>query len=227
MTQRQVAETLGVSAQAVSKWERGLGCPDTGLLPGISRLFGVSAERLLSGNLARERIDGGNMKRIKFYVCPDCGNILTASGGGELHCCGRKLEALKPQVRKLECVPHRLELKDNGSAVIIDDAYNSNESGFISAINLVSSYKNKIKIVITPGVVELGKVQSEINDRLARYASERVDYLFTYGVNADAIKRGAGAKCEICSSLNECMKRYKSIQGERVVLFENDLRDTY
>lgn len=37
------------------------------------------------------------MKRVKFFVCPDCGNILTASGGGELHCCGRKLEALKPQ----------------------------------------------------------------------------------------------------------------------------------
>ena len=37
------------------------------------------------------------MKRVKFYVCPDCGNILTASGGGELHCCGRRLEALKPQ----------------------------------------------------------------------------------------------------------------------------------
>ena len=35
------------------------------------------------------------MKRLKFYVCPECGNILTASGGGELHCCGRKLEALK------------------------------------------------------------------------------------------------------------------------------------
>ena len=34
------------------------------------------------------------MKRMKFYVCLQCGNILTASGGGELHCCGRKLEAL-------------------------------------------------------------------------------------------------------------------------------------
>lgn len=37
------------------------------------------------------------MKRTKFFVCPECGNILTATGGGELHCCGRKLEALKAQ----------------------------------------------------------------------------------------------------------------------------------
>ena len=97
MTQRQVAEQMCVSTQAVSKWERGLGCPDAALLPKLSRLFGVAAERLLTGDLAREKTDGGNMKRIKFYVCPDCGNLLTASGGGELYCCGRKLEPLKAQ----------------------------------------------------------------------------------------------------------------------------------
>ena len=42
------------------------------------------------------------MKRIKFYVCPDCGNILTATGGGELHCCGRRLEPLKVQKADVE-----------------------------------------------------------------------------------------------------------------------------
>lgn len=35
------------------------------------------------------------MKRLKFYVCPDCGNILTVTGGGEIHCCGRKLRPLE------------------------------------------------------------------------------------------------------------------------------------
>ena len=97
MTQRDVAERLSVSPQAVSKWERGNGCPDAGLLPGLSGLFGVSVERLLEGDLRRERTEVGNMKRIKFFVCPDCGNIMTATGGGEPHCCGRKLEALKAQ----------------------------------------------------------------------------------------------------------------------------------
>jgi len=95
MTQREVAERLSVSPQAVSKWERGQGHPDVGILPALSSLFGVAADRLLAGELHREHTDGGNMKRIKFYVCPDCGNVLTATGGGELHCCGRKLEALK------------------------------------------------------------------------------------------------------------------------------------
>ena len=94
MTQGQTAELLHVSAQAVSKWERGQGCPDVSLLPSLAGIFGVSVERLLTGDLAPETADGGNMKRLKFYVCPDCGNILTATGGGEVHCCGRKLEPL-------------------------------------------------------------------------------------------------------------------------------------
>lgn len=42
------------------------------------------------------------MKRLRFYVCPDCGNVLTASGGGEIFCCGRKLEALSEQSIDME-----------------------------------------------------------------------------------------------------------------------------
>ena len=94
MTQGQTAELLHVSAQAVSKWERGQGCPDVSLLPALAGIFGVSVERLLAGDLAPNDLNGGNMKRLKFYVCPDCGNILSATGGGEVHCCGRKLEPL-------------------------------------------------------------------------------------------------------------------------------------
>lgn len=94
LTQRQVAEALHISPQAVSKWERDLGCPDVSLLSALSEIFGVSMERLLSGDLAPNAQEVGNMKRAKFYMCPVCGNIVTASGGGEFHCCGRKLEPL-------------------------------------------------------------------------------------------------------------------------------------
>ena len=95
MTQRQVAESLCVSTQAVSRWETGIGCPDISLLPALAKLYGVSIIGLLDGDLAPAYPEVGNMKRMKFYVCPDCGNILTASGGGELHCCGRRLEPLQ------------------------------------------------------------------------------------------------------------------------------------
>lgn len=94
LTQKQVAELLHVSPQAVSKWERGLGCPDAGSLPALSALFGVSVEQLLSGGLTPNSKEVGNMKRMEFYMCPDCGNLVIASGGGEFHCCGRRLEPM-------------------------------------------------------------------------------------------------------------------------------------
>ena len=97
LTQRQVAEALHVSAQAVSKWERGLGCPDVSLLPPLAGIFGVSAERLLAGDLAPNDLEVGNLKKLKIYLCPDCGNIVTAAAEGEFHCCGRKPEPLTPR----------------------------------------------------------------------------------------------------------------------------------
>lgn len=97
MTQRELAELLHVTDRAVSKWERNLGCPDVGLLPQLAQIFGVSMAHLLRGDLAPNIPEVGNMRRLKFYVCPECGNVLIATGGGELHCCGRRLEPLAPK----------------------------------------------------------------------------------------------------------------------------------
>ncbi|MBQ2997160.1 MAG: helix-turn-helix domain-containing protein [Oscillibacter sp.] len=93
MTQAELSQMLHVSPQAVSKWERGIGCPDIGLLQRLAEIYGVSMAQMLRGEVTPGMPESGNMKRLKFYVCPDCGNILTAMGG-ELHCCGRKLEPL-------------------------------------------------------------------------------------------------------------------------------------
>lgn len=94
MTQKNLAEIIGVSDKAVSKWERGYGSPDVSLLNALSSAFGVNIENLLAGSLKSNEIDGGNMKRVRFYVCPICGNILTSTGVSDISCCGRKLVAL-------------------------------------------------------------------------------------------------------------------------------------
>ena len=95
LTQMALADKIGVSAQAVSKWERGLGCPDVSLLPCISRELGVPVEDLLRGEAClRERVEG-NMKKTKFYVCPVCRNLLMATGEGDISCCGKKLKPLE------------------------------------------------------------------------------------------------------------------------------------
>lgn len=97
MTQLQLAEQLNISDKAVSKWERGLGCPEISLLPELSKIFDVDLERLLAGELDTNEILGGNMKKIHFYVCPDCGNVITTMTDTGISCCGKKLKPLQPQ----------------------------------------------------------------------------------------------------------------------------------
>ena len=92
MTQKEVADKMNISDKTISKWERGLGCPDISLLSELSNIFGVNIEKILQGDLSINDTDGGNMKRIKFYVCPDCRNLITSTGTGEISCCGRRLE---------------------------------------------------------------------------------------------------------------------------------------
>lgn len=94
LTQQSLADRIHVSAKAVSKWERAAGMPDASIVPALSEALGVSADSLLNGRVNQNPPDGGNMKRIKFYQCPDCGNILTATGKAELSCCGRRMSAM-------------------------------------------------------------------------------------------------------------------------------------
>ena len=97
LTQLQLAERMNISDKTVSKWERGLGCPDISLLPDLSKILEVNLEELLSGKLDINAITGGNMKKTKFYICPQCGNIITSSEDAAISCCGKKLSASEPQ----------------------------------------------------------------------------------------------------------------------------------
>ncbi len=97
MTQRELADRLQVTDKAVSKWERGLGCPDVSLLTDLSAALGVDLSALLAGDLPPEDDAGGNMKKAKYYVCPQCGGITMTTGEGSLSCCGRTLAALTPR----------------------------------------------------------------------------------------------------------------------------------
>ena len=96
LTQLQLAEQLGVSDKAVSKWERGMGCPEVSLLPDLSNIFHVDLEKLLSGEMNENETLGGNMKKQNFYICPTCGNMVTAMTDTTVSCCGKKLSAQQP-----------------------------------------------------------------------------------------------------------------------------------
>jgi transcriptional regulator with XRE-family HTH domain len=95
MTQKQLADSMNISDKTISKWERGLGCPDVPLLPELSSILSVDIEKILKGELNPNDYDGGNMKKLKFYVCPQCDNIITSTGAVSISCCGRKLNELE------------------------------------------------------------------------------------------------------------------------------------
>lgn len=97
MTQLQLAEKMGISDKAVSKWERGLGCPDIELITQLAEIFNVDLEKLLSGDIEINSVLGGNLKKTCFYVCPVCGNVITSISETGVSCCGKKLKALTPE----------------------------------------------------------------------------------------------------------------------------------
>ncbi|MGN0526727.1 MAG: helix-turn-helix domain-containing protein [Acutalibacteraceae bacterium] len=96
LTQLQLAEKMNISDKTVSKWERGLGCPDVSLLTDLSDIFGVDLEKLLSGEIKENNVLSGNMKNLKFYVCPVCNNLITAVAETDISCCGKKLKPIEP-----------------------------------------------------------------------------------------------------------------------------------
>lgn len=94
LTQKEIAEKLGICAKTVSKWETGHGFPDISIITELSKIFQVDTEKLIKGEMPERKTEAGNVKRTKFYVCEHCGNILTSIGKAEITCCGRKLAPL-------------------------------------------------------------------------------------------------------------------------------------
>lgn len=97
LTQTELAETIGVSSKAVSKWETAKGLPDISLIEPLSAALGVSVMELMSGETVINKNISSNVLRSKFYVCPVCGNIIRAMGDTVISCCGITLPPLEAE----------------------------------------------------------------------------------------------------------------------------------
>ena len=97
LTQKELAEIIHVSDKTISKWETDKGLPDISMIDELARALGVSIAELLTGDLRINENRSANMQRVYFYVCPICGNIVTAVGQGSFSCCGITLPKQEPE----------------------------------------------------------------------------------------------------------------------------------
>lgn len=152
-------------------------------------------------------------------------------------CCemGIELKKLPPYARKIKAVEHRLQLTKRGKTTVVDDAYNSNPSGAKAALDAISLFQGK-KIIVTPGMIELGSVQFEENRKFGENIARVCDFAVLVGKKqAEPINKGlldAGFPAEkiyIANDLTDAANKAFSLfpDEEKVVLFENDLPDNY
>lgn len=148
---------------------------------------------------------------------------------------GIDLEDLKIPVRRLQPVQHRMQLREQGNVTIIDDAYNSNPVGSKAAVETLAMFEG-VRILITPGMVELGEKEEEYNYKFGTYASDCCDYILLVGKkHIEPIKKGAidqgfvEEKCKVFDKLEEALSYAYAIkdQGHKYILLENDLPDNY
>lgn len=164
-------------------------------------------------------------------------NVLNIVGAIAIsHKMGIALKDLRACVRKLECVPHRLELSDKGAYTIIDDAYNSNPSGTKAALEALSLFDG-YKILVTPGMVELGEKQEELNREFGANAAAVCDYVVLVGqkqavpIKAGLLDKGYDeGKIFVADNINEALNHVFAMGSEgkkKIILLENDLPDNY
>ena len=148
---------------------------------------------------------------------------------------GISIEQLELGVRNVRTVEHRLELKRHGSMSIIDDAYNSNPKGAKMAVEVLGMMPGK-KIIVTPGMIELGDMQYQANcDFGTQIAENKIDEVILVGEKQtkpilDGLVK-AGYKednIHILNDVKEAFPLINKLQGkETYVLLENDLPDVF
>ena len=95
MTQDELAQKIFVSNKTVSKWENGHGLPDISLWEPLAKALGISVIELFSGTEVQNKNRAFNMKKMQFYVCPVCGNVIQSTGEAVISCCGITLPPLE------------------------------------------------------------------------------------------------------------------------------------
>jgi UDP-N-acetylmuramoyl-tripeptide--D-alanyl-D-alanine ligase len=148
---------------------------------------------------------------------------------------GLLLQEIAAAARTLEPVAHRLQLiHGQGGVTVIDDAYNSNPAGARAALAVLSEFPGR-KVLVTPGMVELGEQLEARHAEFGRQTAAVCDYVILVGRRRTAAiaegARAAGLPADrlfVVPSLKEATAQLgRLVSAGDVVLFENDLPDQY
>lgn len=142
---------------------------------------------------------------------------------------------MQKAVAQVKSVEHRLELRSNGNITYIDDSYNSNPVGSKMALDVLKQMPG-FKIVMTPGMVELGDRSYELNKKFGTYMKNSCDVVILVGEKItkpikDGLKEVSFNEKNIyvVKSTKEAFGLVRSLSKEKetYVLIENDLPDIY
>lgn len=142
-TQKELADKIMVSDKTVSKWETGKGLPDIGIIEDLAKALGTSAAELLTGEYRENENISANMKKVHFYVCPVCGNVITSIGKGSFSCCGIMLPEQEEESAPDEQHKLTVEIIDNEYYITMNHEMKKNH--YISFIAYVTSDSMEIK----------------------------------------------------------------------------------
>ncbi|WP_078579415.1 UDP-N-acetylmuramoyl-tripeptide--D-alanyl-D-alanine ligase [Salipaludibacillus agaradhaerens] len=148
---------------------------------------------------------------------------------------GLKLKDMARAVKQMDPVPHRLELKrSTGNITIIDDSFNSNPVGSKMAVDVLGRMEG-YRMLITPGMIELGDKEFDINKEWARYSADKCDFIILVGKKQtlplqEGLKEAGYPENQfyVASDLQDALRKMHEVaQANTVVLLENDLPDTF
>jgi UDP-N-acetylmuramoyl-tripeptide--D-alanyl-D-alanine ligase len=162
-------------------------------------------------------------------------NLLAAAAVGEV--VGIPIERIAAGLSKVAPPEHRLAPIPNPRAgiIVIDDAYNSNPAGAAAALEVLGGHPAKRRILVTPGMVELGDEEAALNERFGRQAADVCDHVILVGPErTKPIARGlreGGLDPDAITIVRDIAEATKVLGGLTrsgdVILFENDLPDMY
>jgi len=142
---------------------------------------------------------------------------------------------MQKSVAKIKPIEHRLELREAGNITYIDDAFNSNPIGAKMALDVLSTMPDK-RVIVTPGMIELGDYQYDLNKEFGRQMKDKCDEVILVGKKqTKPIQDGleevkfAPTKIHVVKDLTEALDYVKNkYQDKKVyVLLENDLPDAF